>query len=431
MLQRSIVLVVFLYVGVGVVMTARAQSPEAPVPTWIPPGQHVPAGNGIVQPILTTERSEFVFRDPPPSLAGQPAVAEQAALLVAGDDLKPAVKEKMAQAEKGKSAALWFTSMSGLVMTRDRANDVGLSRLGSTGPVDFTTRDADMGWGGGFDIRFGRFFNERRQAWEVVYWGLFADTEVANRDQLGLGTRDPLLAFDMLTYNGRGNPVFDFYANAVQQRLRRDNEFHNVEANLWGNTHGIKEAGSLQIGWQAGIRFLRFRESLHFMADGDAGDGLFTGGIDEIDYSMETENRLLGFQLGGLAQQGLSDRWSMHAGVKVALLGNHMTNNSRIDGSAGAAFIDDLGGATDRHPYDIHSQKNDVAMLGEIDLGATYQIRQRWRAFLGYRAVALTGVALPTNQFPTDFSDLPGASVIRSNGSLILHGGYAGIELLY
>ena len=51
--------------------------------------------------------------------------------------------------------------------------------------------------------------------------------------------------------------------------------------------------------------------------------------------------------------------------------------------------------------------------------------------FWAIRAAALTGVGLSTNQFPTDFSNLTEAAEIRSNGSLILHGGYAGIELLY
>ena len=93
--------------------------------------------------------------------------------------------------------------------------------------------------------------------------------------------------------------------------------------------------------------------------------------------------------------------------------------------------MDDPTNPFDGNAYRIHTDKDDVSMLGEIDLGVTYQIRERWRAFFGYRAAAVTGVGLSTNQLPTDFSNLTEAGVIQSNGSLILHGGYAGIELLY
>ena len=105
-------------------------------------------------------------------------------LIVATEKGKPQV------AGKEKDGPLWFTSMAGLVMTRDRSNNVELS--GSTVPFSdplLMTRDAAMDWGGGFDIRFGRFFNNRQQAWEVVYWGLFADAEVADvTDPDGAGT---------------------------------------------------------------------------------------------------------------------------------------------------------------------------------------------------------------------------------------------------
>ncbi|HIA18879.1 MAG TPA: hypothetical protein EYN03_08980 [Planctomycetes bacterium] len=349
-------------------------------------------------------------------------------LVVAGENEKPKV------AGKEKDGPLWFTSMTGLVMTRDRANDVELSSstVAFSDPL-LTTRDASMQWGGGFDIRFGRFFNDRQQAWEIVYWGLFADAEVADAtDPDGSGTTAALntpFQFNSLSYNGSSNPVLNLFNGAARHRLIRDYEFQNVEVNLWGNTHGWENARGLQVGWQAGIRFFRLRDSLEFMTD--ASDGVFTGAVDEVTYAMDTQNRLLGVQFGGLAQRGFKDRWNLNAAIKVGLFGNHITNNSTLGGSAGSAFVDDSGNPFDGNSYRLNTDKDDVAILGEIDLGVTYQIRERWRAFFGYRAVAIAGVGLSTNQFPTDFSNLTEAGVIHSNGSLILHGGYTGIELLY
>ena len=87
--------------------------------------------------------------------------------------------------------------------------------------------------------------------------------------------------------------------------------------------------------------------------------------------------------------------------------------------------------------FDVIASKDDVAFLGELRLGGAYTLRHNsggrpiWRLYGGYRAVALTGVALPTNQIPADFSDVVGVANIKSNGSMILHGLQAGVELAY
>jgi hypothetical protein len=435
MLQRSAVVAVISYLWCGLATISWAQLPGELGTTF--PTENRPAP-GVVQATLPTtvleqlgvpgqaavlEPSVSVLRENLPVLATAPLPAtENIALLLAG--------QKEQAAAKDKDSAVWFTSMSGLVMTRDRANNVDLSfGTGLLTPTLLSTQDASMEWGGGFDIRFGRFFNNRQQAWEVVYWGLFADAEIASAVDPGAADLNTTFQFDSLSYNGLANPVAGFFNGAARHQLVRDHEFHNIEVNLWGNTNGLKKADGLQVGWLAGIRFFRFRDSLKFMSD--SSDGVFTGAVDEVTYSMDTQNRLLGVQLGGLAQHGLSDRWSLHGGIKVGFFGNHVTNSSQIGGAAGNAFVDDINSPFDQHHYRLHNHKDDVAMLGEIDLGATFQIREHWRAFLGFRAAALTGVGLSTNQFPTDFSNLTEAAEIRSNGSLILHGGYAGIELLY
>ena len=441
MLPRDIVLP--LLVGLVMVYPLAGQEKLGPVPR-IPLESEQQPGLGLVQPATPLPAADQAGL--PPVIAPQrelesrlvdqlstnvvdSVTAEDNSQLIISKDAKPVV------AGKCKDGPVWFTSMSGLVMTRDHANDVELSfSTAALTPGLLTTQDAAMDWSGGFDIRFGRFFNERQQAWEVVYWGLFADAEIADAtDPDGVsGTAADLnttFQFDLLSYNGLGNPVVDLFNGAARHRLVRDYEFHNVELNLWGNTNGLVGGRGLQVGWLAGIRFFRFRDSLQFLTDDS--DGVFTGAVDEVNYSVDTENRLLGVQLGGLAQQGLTDHWNLYGGIKVGLFGNHITNSSLLGGTAGAAFVDDPGGPFDLHQYRIHTHKNAVAILGEIDLGVTYQIRERWRAFCGYRAAALAGVGLSTNQFPTDFSELDAAAMIRSNGSLILHGGYAGIELLY
>jgi hypothetical protein len=46
---------------------------------------------------------------------------------------------------------------------------------------------------------------------------------------------------------------------------------------------------------------------------------------------------------------------------------------------------------------------------------------------LGYRVLAATGIGLADNQIPPYLNDIPTIQDIDRNGSLILHGAFAGL----
>ena len=196
MLQRFVGAVSVMYIWCLLVSPANGQSTNRfPVSPY---GDHPIQSSVFVEPAIemsVLERSgsplgavpriELQDHQVAPLPSAIPLVevakADHSLLVAAGKDEGSDVVEKAKAAGKAKGGPLWFTSMSGLVMTRDRANNIELS--GSTAALSdplLMTRDAAMEWGGGFDIRFGRFFNNRQQAWEVVYWGLFADAESAD-----------------------------------------------------------------------------------------------------------------------------------------------------------------------------------------------------------------------------------------------------------
>ena len=75
--------------------------------------------------------------------------------------------------------------------------------------------------------------------------------------------------------------------------------------------------------------------------------------------------------------------------------------------------------------WNIHSSKHDMSLL---DLRLTYQKSSWWNAKFGYREMAATSIALTTNQISPDSRGLGDFALIHSNGSLILHGAYAGVE---
>ena len=72
-------------------------------------------------------------------------------------------------------------------------------------------------------------------------------------------------------------------------------------------------------------------------------------------------------------------------------------------------------------------QDDNVAFLGELRVGASYQCTCNCRLYGGYRALGATGIALTTYQ-DISSTDVP---YINCGGSIFLHGLQSGVEFMY
>ncbi len=327
----------------------------------------------------------------------------------------------------------WFGGVYGLVMTRDNENDVWLSYDSAFPDYKLlASRHADMDWAGGFETRVGRYFHCRQYAWELVYWGLFPDVREANACDCGLrGNLRTWIRFDNLVYDPRtGNePVDDFFNNVERHRLLRSFQFQNVELNFLNFVWPIEDS-CWRYSTALGVRYFRFDEGFQFASD--RVDEEFTGDPEEIAYTIDVVNSLVGAQIGGRVTYQPTSWFNLFADAKIGLYGNHIRHRSSIGGTNGFAVVDNPGGAFDGEVIDVRSSKNDVAFLSEVVLGGNYQLTRTISLTGGYRAVALTGVALSTNQIPLDnIWTVDSVREIDSNGSLILHGAFAGVTFNY
>jgi hypothetical protein len=322
----------------------------------------------------------------------------------------------------------WFVAGYGLAMTRDDSNPVWLSY--DQADIDsalLSSRHAEMDWAGGFEVHLGRYFNCGCNAIEAVYWGLFPGEEWAGVEVWetagGLGSS---LAFDGVEYDDGTGPVavLDIFNTANAHYVARRNLFQNVELNVLGTPSCFScgdsccDRPSVQLGWLAGFRYFLFDEEFIF-------------GADEDPYQINVTNQLFGFQIGAGGDFLITQCLRTFANVRMGLFGNSIDHRSQIYGPAGHAYINNPGSSADGVTWDFYSYKADVAFLGELNLGGSWQLCDWARIVGGYRAVALTGVALTTEQIPTYFADVGGVRDIDSNGSLILHGAFAGLELNY
>jgi len=314
---------------------------------------------------------------------------------------------------------LWFGSVYGLVMTRDKPNRTWFS-ANSTNFDDqlLNGQDVSDDWGGGGGVTFGRAFcgcgdGCSMPALQVSYWGLepLEDEAVLT----GGFYNTPIYLSDNPLGIGFADQYFD---GSPEHRLSRRNEVHNIELNILEYPI-FNPNRTVNVSWLAGVRFFKFDDGLLFSAVRNG----FTYGDPQNTafYDVDVENNLIGAQLGAYANLWLTDRLSLYATPKFGIYNNYMTQNQSL-------YLQQANGAPG---FDIGAKKNDLSFLAEIDVGVNYRFSRCVTAFVGYRAVAVTGVALADDQVPTFLNDTPEIERIESNGSLILHGATAGLWFNY
>ena len=191
---------------------------------------------------------------------------------------------------------------------------------------------------------------------------------------------------------------------------------------MFGGGNGGPSRFSYNFG--AGVRWFRFRDTLQFAADRTGAD--FVGAVDELYYDIGTINDLVGFQLIGQSNYWITDKLSASLGTKFGLYGNHIQHTSHIFGAAGDAVINN--GPNAGRAWNVSNSTNTVSFLGELDAGLTWSISNHWSLYGGYRVVGLSNVGLTSNQVFPDLRGINDVEIINFNGSLILHGGYAGVQ---
>ena len=322
-------------------------------------------------------------------------------------------------------------------------------------------------------------------AWEAAFWGLDSENQwfqVTDSDMTDTNRIYGMVNHAGLQYDdGGGNrPVNEYYDyqmpivddnppaagdyRVFSQRIRTNFRAHNAELNFLripvcnvgcstcssgcnsdscggysGCSNGYSggcETPSCGSGGPAfsmaalcGIRYFHIKDSFEMSTNDYTYNG---GGWVDTAYGwdmfddIQVENHLAGFQLGVNMNYCVACKWNLFADSTFGVYNNHMTKYQRVYGPTGyAEFIQEAREAR------VNSTKDDLSFLGEMRLGGSYDISCNWRAVLAYRAVAITGVGLASNQIGSEMSNWAEASRINSDGSIIIHGVQAGVECRY
>ena len=391
----------------------------------------------------------------------------------------------------GAGGGYWFGGVYGLFMDRDNSNKYALAFV--TDPsmptayppaamdVVLTTRATDIGFQPGVEFRLGRTFGSSYDPctgcttgpkWgvEVVYWTLFEENEAEMINNPTATSRMyTMMPMYGLEYNhGNGYfPVNDYWdhgmpsdpANPIRvTRVRTASTFEvqNVEVNLLrlsvcGDGYGGASYGayagpnacagggcdgygacaparpkhSYSCSAVCGFRWLELDES--FMFGVDYTNPAWGSPSGFLNYWSNVENNLLGAQIGCNGMYRIGCKWGLHLNTLVGVYANDIDVRQYMTSPTG--LVRYIGTTED---FNVMADKTDVAMLGELRLGASYQATCHCRLYGGWRAIGVTGVALATDQTPAAFlSASQLSSYVNSNGSMILHGVQTGIEWNY
>ena len=373
-----------------------SQPPYGPS-TWSQPviSQPVVSQPVISQPIV----SQPVYSAP---VYAQPTY-QTVPVYIAGDSFTPR-----------RSSNLVF-GIFGVNLRRDYEDGI---KLGYTNRGSFFSDDVRNGnlLGGGVSLTNR---NSGGSGWEVRYWGV----DESDRQDFGPG-RSALRGLADVGYPP--TTAKDVFDSADNLSVARSTRINSLAFNLLRNGGNYKSYTGRHGNYEllAGFRIFNFDEDFAFAADNSAALPA------RLTYGLEADNLLVGFQAGCRNETCLNQRLRFSKGVNVGIFNNRIDTRQRIfDENGTDATIG--SGVYQGTPFNFEDQKDDVAILGEVNIGLIWQLSRKARFNVGYKAIGVAGVALAADQIPRDFTDIHALQSANSNGSLLLHGSYFGAEFSF
>lgn len=322
----------------------------------------------------------------------------------------------------------WYASVGGLYMNRDSANKLWTTFENNV-PFNQMMYTPDTDWNGGFFATLGhRFGCCSQHAIEGSFWML---DPLEGESQVGRTANNTLATpIDLGGVTIGPNPATFYFDDAQTHRVTRHDEIYNVEVNYLYDILPAANNQAFSARLLLGARYFRFDENVVFSSVINGSTFGANGGADEAHLGIRDENNLIGFQMGTRIDYYLTQDLSFFATPKIGIYGNDIQQRVSLqsgDNLVGVATP--VGGPVEDFP--LLASKTDVAVLGELDLGFNWQMTQRWSVFGGYRMLAVSGVALSDEQIPAFLVDYPDINDINSNGHVILHGAFGGVQYAF
>lgn len=301
--------------------------------------------------------------------------------------------------EGGIATQRWFDiSADGVFLARTKgSSDFAFSSDGINGPrvltadmVDLDTLQAGLGIQANIQTGVGSNL-------EIVYFGLNDWEESAQVTSNSPQFFSFISNFGQLPPNG-----FDDSDRSLVHRIDYASELHNGEINLrrrWAEPHGFWQGSFL-----GGVRYMDIDENARFTAAGPNNNGQAANGPNFFDYSVNTRNALVGFQLGG-------DLWyNVMPGIKLGgELKSGVYNNSTNQDTT--IFASSLSNPA----LTEFASDDDAAYITQLSAQLWYRLNYSLAFKTTYQLMYIDGVSLATE----NFNSLPPSVFLPNSGRVV------------
>jgi hypothetical protein len=188
----------------------------------------------------------------------------------------------------------------------------------------------------------------------------------------------------------------------------------------------------------AGFRYTRLDENFNFITNGFVFPDFPDLTPPALDYSIDAENNLAGFQAGGDVWIGLMQGLRLGAEAKAGVYNNHYQLRSQLISQGFQGFADPPTNSVDGPlptidpPDDFRDDQ--VAFLTEASVDIVADILPSWSIRVGYEVLFLNELVLVGenfNQTSPYGNQGPRVPFLVNDGELFYHGGHAGVEFVW
>jgi len=328
----------------------------------------------------------------------------------------------------------WYASVESLYMSRSQPNTLFTSAQANALVNQGRFDTFNWTWGGQATLGY-RFGCCCDWALEGTYWGLVASDTDGQPNIAGPYVTPMNMGLVDIIGTVGGSPngnqsAADYFDNSPDHHIWREWEAQDLELNVVKNVCG-GPCCHAAVDFLVGVRWLRFQDNLDFGAE-HPFDGTIYGG-DWIYLSDHITNDLVGLQAGFNASYRFLDCWRAFFRPVVGIYDNHMTLDYNLYAASSTTGQQFQGSSsTYANPnYPVHTTNDGFAFLTQVDVGLDWQITRHFSAQGGYRVIAATGMGLADEQVPFYGNDTQMIDAVQRNGSLILHGAFAGMTFAW